>query len=243
MDVNHFFSTPVFILNDAKHSENIEQLLTEVYDWQASDKEDVVRSNKGGWHSPTDIFKKKQPGLRRLCKIMVSCFTKYSKEIAPEFDPKGHDMKGEGWVDINPTHGFNVPHDHPGYTWSGVYYASLRERARSRSGCIELLDPRTNTAAMATDIATSSYYFTPKRTLFPKNGTILIFPSYLRHWVYPNEEEEDRISFAFNFKFAPILISQEVKFDDNAKGAQGVAQKSRGPQKGKTKRKQKAKQQ
>jgi len=212
MQVNHFFSSPVFIMTDNHFEQNIDQLLEEIYEWRETDEVDLVRSNNGGWHSPTDIFRKQQPGLKRICQLMIGCFGNCTKEIAPEFDPQKFDMKGEGWVNVNPQHGFNVPHDHPGYTWSGVYYVSLPEKKdpKSRSGSIELLDPRTNTAAMATDIARSSTYFSPKRTLTPKNGMILIFPSYLRHWVYPNEEEENRISMAFNFKYSPKQSTQQV---------------------------------
>lgn len=164
---------------------------------------------------------------------MISCFATCTKEIAPEFKPENHNMNGEGWVNVNPQYGFNVPHDHPGYTWSGVYYVSLPERdnPKSRSGAIELLDPRTNTAAMASDIARSSQYFSPKRTLFPKNGMILIFPSYVRHWVYPNEEAQDRISMAFNFKYTPKQSDQEA-----AAPAKQAANAKKGP---KNKRKKK----
>ena len=155
---------------------------------------------------------------------------KCTTEVAPEFVPANFDMKGEGWVNINPQYGFNVPHDHPGYTWSGVYYVQLPEKgASSRSGSIELLDPRTNTAAMASDIARKSSYFSPKRTLNPKNGMILIFPSYLRHWVYPNEEEEDRISMAFNFKFHPKTSTAELKAELKNKTEKEKATKNRGP--------------
>ena len=116
-----------------------------------------------------------------------------------------------------------------------VYYVSLPEKkdSTSRSGSIELLDPRTNTAAMATDIARSSAYFSPKRTLTPKNGMVLIFPSYVRHWVYPNEEEEDRISMAFNFKYSPKPNAGQLQVQ--AKQAAASANK-KGPSKSKRKK-------
>ena len=63
--------------------------------------------------------------------------------------------------------------------------------------------PGANVSAFATDISKQSAYFSPKRTLSPTNGMIIVFPSYLRHWVYPNEEDADRITLAFNFKFKP----------------------------------------
>ena len=237
MEVNHFFSSPVFILTDNNFDANIDVLLSEIYQWREDDEDDVVRSNNGGWHSPTDMFRKKQPGLRRICQLMINCFAKCTEAIAPDFKPQELDMKGEGWVNVNPTHGFNVPHDHPGYTWSGVYYVSLPEKkdSTSRSGSIELLDPRTNTAAMATDIARSSTYFSPKRTLTPKNGMVLIFPSYLRHWVYPNEEEEDRISMAFNFKYSPKPNAGQLQVQAKQAAAAASANK-KGPSKSKRKK-------
>ena len=240
MEVNHFFSTPVFIMTDNNHGKNLDNLLKEIYEWREADEEDVVRSNNGGWHSPTDIFKKTTPGLVHVCQTMIKCFASATKEVAPNFKPEAHSMKGEGWVNVNPQYGFNVPHDHPGYTWSGVYYVSLPEKEdkKSRSGCIELLDPRMNTAAMATDISRDSLYFSPKRTLFPKPGMILVFPSYLRHWVYPNDEEFDRISMAFNFKYAPMPPEQKAAAGEEKQPKTNVqtnAKSSKGPRKSKKK--------
>ena len=237
MEINHFFSSPVFILTDNTFQENVENLLSEIYQWRENDEVNVVRSNNGGWHSPTDIFNKEEPGLRRVCQMMINCFGRCTKAIAPEFVIENFDMKGEGWVNVSPQHGFNVPHDHPGYTWSGVYYVSLPEKKdpKSRSGNIELLDPRTNTAAMATDIARSSQYFSPKRTLTPQNGMILIFPSYLRHWVYPNDEETDRISMAFNFKYSPKSISKNVESSEQ-QNVRKKGSKAKDPQKSKKKK-------
>ena len=232
LQVNHFFSTPIFIMNDGGHEKHLEPLLNEIYEWRAEDEEEVVRSNSGGWHSPSTIFKTTKPELRRICDVMIRCFATATKKVAPDFDINANEMTGEGWVNVNPKSSFNVPHDHPGYTWSGVYYVSLPERNNpaSRSGAIELLDPRTNVSAFATDISKQSPYFSPKRTLSPTNGMILIFPSYLRHWVYPNEEDEDRITMAFNFKYRPTkesVIAQQPTPQVKAKS------KNKGPSRSK----------
>jgi len=32
---------------------------------------------------------------------------------------------------------------------------------------------------------------------------MVIFPAYLTHWVYPNELAGERVSVAFNARFAP----------------------------------------
>ena len=35
-----------------------------------------------------------------------------------------------------------------------------------------------------------------------KNGTLLLFPSYLQHSVSPNESDKERVSISFNMMFA-----------------------------------------
>ena len=34
----------------------------------------------------------------------------------------------------------------------------------------------------------------------PKEGDLIMFPSWLRHWVEPSQSDEDRISIAFNIE-------------------------------------------
>ena len=93
-------------MTDNKYSESIDVLLKEIYEWRETDEVDLVRSNNGGWHSPTDIFRKEQPGLKRICQLIINCFGRCTKEIAPEFKPENMDMKGEGWVNVNEAFNF-----------------------------------------------------------------------------------------------------------------------------------------
>ena len=39
-----------------------------------------------------------------------------------------------------------------------------------------------------------------------------MFPSYLRHWVYPNESEEERVTIAFNARFAKTSALDSGEF-------------------------------
>ena len=205
-ELSHFFSTPILALKDNHYSTRAEELIKECYAWKGEDIEKGLhRSNQGGWHSHTAIFKEKRPAISIMCRTMIQSFNKATELIAPAFDISKMEMKGEGWININPQASYNVPHDHPGYTWSGVYYISVPETNDSRSGYIEFLDPRTSVSAFSPELSKSSEYFSPKRTIKPYNGLILIFPSYLRHWVYPNDENKDRITAAFNFKYSPKL--------------------------------------
>ena len=203
--VIHTFSTPVFSYNAALPEELHKQLLKDIYAWKQSDEEGVHKSNNRGWHSTTDIFKRQEKSFRTICRAILNCANASTQNIAPNVDLDAHKIMAEGWVNINPQWGYNAPHDHPGYTWSLVYYAKVPEddehNVTGKSGRIEFLDPRTNIAAMSMELSKLSGYFAPKQLFHPRENMILCFPSYLRHWVYPNEEPEDRISMAFNIKY------------------------------------------
>jgi len=78
-----------------------------------------------------------------------------------------------------------------------VYYASVHSEGNS-GGAIEFLDPRVNANAQLIEGAVC---FNRKFVINPKPGNLLVFPSYLTHWVQPNEESTDRITVAFNIRY------------------------------------------
>ena len=77
-----------------------------------------------------------------------------------------------------------------------MYYASVP--LEGRSGAIEFLDPRANANAYTIEGAVC---FNRKFVIHPKPGNLLLFPSYLTHWVQPNEEATDRITITFNIRY------------------------------------------
>ena len=108
-------------------------------------------------------------------------------------------LKLFGWMNANPPGGFNAPHTHPGAHWSGVYYVSLPEIETGNSGMIEFMDPRTDLPNWR---LLKSNAFSAKKKIRPAPGEMILFPSYLVHWVYPNEATEERVSIAFNATFS-----------------------------------------
>lgn len=91
------------------------------------------------------------------------------------------------WANINSHGGSDVVHHHnfsvdpPQNEMSGVYYIKTPEN----SGQICFLNQMV------------PHEHSP---LTPKEKDLVIFPSYLLHYVTPNLSQEDRISIAFNFQ-------------------------------------------
>jgi hypothetical protein len=77
-----------------------------------------------------------------------------------------------------------------------VYYVDAGSIAadRSLSGVLEFLDPRAGVEAVT---APGDPYGEPVRVR-PEAGLIVIFPSWLYHWVHPYVGHTPRIAVSFN---------------------------------------------
>jgi uncharacterized protein (TIGR02466 family) len=166
----------------------------------------LQRSNRGGWHSATDLFHRPEPGCRELSRRLLEAVRVATLTVSPSFDLGTHAVQAEGWFNVLAPGGMHTPHDHPAWVWSGCYYASLpTEDAGSDAGEVggelEFLDSRTNIRTLTVDGADC---FKSKARVRPHLGAILMFPSYLLHWVTQNTSDKDRISVAFNARFVPV---------------------------------------
>jgi uncharacterized protein (TIGR02466 family) len=196
--VQPLFYSPltVFELEDAE-SLNL-QLLTEIADHRA-DSPGLDRSNWRGWHSDDDFFERTEPGFQALRTHILEAVQTCTKNVSPDFNFSRYGIQAQGWINVLGRGGLNTPHDHPNWTWSGCYYINVPDGDKDLSGNIEFFDTRTNVRTLTVDGAAC---FASKFVMKPRAGMLLMFPSYLRHWVYPNESEEERVTVAFNARFA-----------------------------------------
>lgn len=161
----------------------------------------VRRSNVNGWQSEKDLFHRTEPGFQALCRHIVSAVHVCTETLAPGFDFNQYKPQVEGWINLLDPAGLNAPHDHVGWVWSGSYYVRVPTGDTELSGSIEFLDNRTNIPTLRVGGASC---FTSKWSIMPRAGTLLIFPSYLRHWVHPNNSKEARVTVAFNARFGKL---------------------------------------
>ena len=112
------------------------------------------------------------------------------------------DWSLQGWANINRHGDYHSPHNHPHSYLSGTYYVQMPEqtvgpdqRADINPGDISFFDPRgqANMLAVAGDGQIEA-----EHRVEPKSGVLLLWPSYLHHFVHPNLSSEERISVSFN---------------------------------------------
>jgi uncharacterized protein (TIGR02466 family) len=89
-------------------------------------------------------------------------------------------------------------HSHPNNFLSGVYYVCTPPGADT----INFHDPRSQTAVIRPPVVELTADNTDQVVVKVRNGTLLMFPSFLEHSVDANLSEEERISVSFNVMFS-----------------------------------------
>jgi uncharacterized protein (TIGR02466 family) len=172
----------------------------------------VNKSNRGGWHSEGNLFDNPAAPIQTLRQAARLSVLEANRAVSAKVEPEKLEMKLFAWMNMNPTGGFNAPHTHPGAHWSGVYYVRQPEVDSGTSGMIEFLDARSDLPGWR---LLQSKAFRPKRKIRPEAGEIVIFPSYLVHWVYPNEAGGERVTIAFNATFRKAQGGETDAGDDD----------------------------
>lgn len=122
----------------------------------------------------------KYPEFRHLKAIMKSAATTFL-DMTGRIMPEGTEMFS--WATIHRECMFHLAHTHPHNLVSGVYYA----RVPNGAGDIIFDDPRGPLPPFENRIIYT-----------PKEGDLIVFPSWLLHQVSPTLGDEERISFSFN---------------------------------------------
>ena len=142
----------------------------------------VKKSNRGGWQSkllpPTGELEPLAFEISEFCKSINLGIN----EIAiPQM-----------WINVNKKNDWNIIHSHGQYTLSGTYYV----KAPKDCGQIVFRDPRP--VAITNGFMVNRFDKGEFRKVKPIEGLLILFPSYLDHFVEPSNADEDRISISFD---------------------------------------------
>jgi len=153
------------------------------------------RSNVGGWHSRPDFLRRPEPAVAGLTTWVTWAVGKMIEASAGP-GTFGGALSVSAWTTICRTGAYHAPHAHPDSAWSGVYYV---DSGTDNPGCplggvLEFFDPRGGAEAVT---APGDPYGEPVRVR-PEAGLLVVFPSWLYHWVHPYPGHSPRIAVSFN---------------------------------------------
>ena len=160
------------------------------YKQRELDPKGKVISNRGGWHS--NFFNVTDDNI-----ISHTLSKGLGKSIFTSLDPSLK-ISIIYWIMINSPNSYNTSHTHPDSHFSGVLWLKIPEK----SGKIKFDNPLSHTgfveASSYLDEVKDQTAFYHSMIFDPEVGKMLTFPSALRHEVFPNESDEDRISISYN---------------------------------------------
>lgn len=207
------FATPIVTYPWAESETLNAELRALILEREAEGGKSVERSNVGGWHSRADFFDWGAPAVQtlsdRVQRVVIEVTrTALSFGRARRFRAT---YRMGAWANIMRHGHYHSVHNHPGHTWSGVYYVDIGKPEPNRpfNGQLELLDPRLG----ANMVTMPGGPFEFRYTVPPRPGLMVVFPSWLNHLVHPFFGTGERISVAFNVRV------ENLRFLDGEDGA------------------------
>ena len=145
-----------------------------------------------------NLLNQDHPGANWLRMEVNESVIEYLKAVNINYSV---DWQIHAWANINRMGDYHDLHNHPHCYLSGTYYVKMPEKSEGgkrrdlRPNSITFYDPRqsVNMGSIRNDP-----YVEPEFTLLPVPGLILLWPSFLNHFVHPNLSNEVRISVSFN---------------------------------------------
>ena len=190
-EINLFFSTPVWT-SIVPNFQNInDSILEYIYELKSKDSEGLKRSNFKGWHSnnfdlnepkPKEFVNSIQTPLKELFNDMEWDIFKQKVKITSM------------WSIINTKEAFNGRHIHGNNHISAAYYVKAPEKC----GNIVFYDPRSAPVFNHPIIKKPNKLNSDSHSIKPKEGLLVLFPSYLHHSVEVNQSNDERIVISFN---------------------------------------------
>ena len=195
---DHLFSAPISIFEVADSERLNKTLIDESRKWK-KEHSSLNKSNFGeSWHSPSSLLSRNEPGFSEVSSVIIKIAANYAMQLNPELKIEEFNFDANAWVNINGKGGYNTVHHHGRFHISGVYYIKQPSEAKNRSGMIEFINSRFDNHIFE---EIGGQPFAPSLRMRPAPGEMLVFPSTLLHFVYPNETNEERISLAWNLRF------------------------------------------
>lgn len=189
MEQISIFSVPLWETEFPDFDSKKEIFLETVKEYRKENPRGDNSSSVNGYQSPEYLHTKEN--LRCLFEHICYVAEKASNQL--NFSKNTIYITGS-WVNFNENRQtINSPHNHEDI-FSGVFYLNIPKE----SGKLCLINPSINSLWMGKKLSEEKTKFTSEvLKIEPKEGMILLWPSYLNHYVEPNNHDDARISISF----------------------------------------------
>ena len=153
--------------------------------------EGIRKSNTNGWHSKDFDLNDETP--KKFINAVSSNIKTANNDMDWNIEKQIIKIKSI-WAIINEKGASNERHHHDNSALSAAYYV----RAPKNCGDIVFYDPRFAATYRYPKISKTNKLNSNIVSFQPKEGMLVLFPSYLQHSVNVNKTDEERIVISFN---------------------------------------------
>lgn len=190
--VENAFATPVVIAHPADAAELNRALESAILERRGADA-GIRRSNRGGWHSRSDLVDWGGDAIARLAGRARDLADATTRDLK---DGKLPEWRVSAWANVIESGGWHMPHAHGGCFWSAIYYVRVDP---GEGGELVLHDPRMPMLDMYAPALRFEGGETDRSLTLPAEaGMLVLLPAWLSHSVRPWQGEGMRISVAMN---------------------------------------------
>jgi len=150
---------------------------------EVENKKSVRKSNRGGWQS--ESVNATDENYKPLAEQINEFLRHLNLDIKEVSIP-------QMWANVNKKGDYNVIHQHGEYNLSGTYYVKVPKD----SGRLTFRDPRP--AAIGNIFMVNRFDKGEFMNMNLLEGLLVIWPSFLDHYVEPSNSDEERISISFD---------------------------------------------
>ena len=191
IDLSLIFSTPLWTTIVPNYKNINKKMYNYIKTLHSKDSKGLTRSNLIGWHSKNFNLKDPEPQffINGISLMLNQSITDMG------WDLEKNELKiTEMWSIINPTNSSNSRHIHSNNFISAAYYI----KAPPNSGDIIFYDPRSANVIRTPVIGSRNKLNSTTFNVSPKEGLLVLFPSFLHHSVNINTSKEERMVVSFN---------------------------------------------
>jgi uncharacterized protein (TIGR02466 family) len=201
--IERLFPTTLYIFDSVLEPEYIDSMIEDI----KKSAEINAEKRRGNWQSENSPKLHQYPKYKTLGNKALELGKKYLNDLLYEYDDL---YITDMWSNILKSGEQHPPHTHSNNFISGVYYLQTTEN----SPTIQFLDPRGQTSVITPHQKELTKYNSPRYFYPGMINRMILFPSWLQHYVPVNESGQDRISIAFNMMLKG-LVGKPENFQSN----------------------------
>ncbi len=189
---NLFFATPVWTYQLNNYQKINDLMDGYIKSLKNKDEVGIKKSNIKGWHSSNFDLKENEP--QNFIKFILPSIEQVMTDM--NWDKNQKAKIDNMWAIINTGGSANFRHQHGNSSISGAYYV----KAPIDCGDIVFYDPRPAPVYSHPNVIEPNSLNAQINGISPKEGALVLFPSYLEHSVNENKSNSERIVISFNIR-------------------------------------------